>query len=200
MSSPDRRSLVAMIVAGTLLAGCTEFRPMYADPAVVGAAAPDLARSLGRVRVVPIEGRAGVELRNNLIFELTGGGVEPASSDYELTVTITRSAGNLSIEAITGRPTSAQLAMVARYRLNRVSDGRVLGTGSFTSRVAYDQTVQRFANIRAERDAEDRAARELAVLIRNGVAALIAQPQSPPPASTPAPGIGAPAAPATTRS
>lgn len=196
MSSPDgfpRPRLATLALLGLALAGCTEFRPMYADPATLGAASTNIGRALSRVRVAPIEGRAGVELRNNLIFELTGGGLEPASADYELTVTISQSAGHLAVEAVSGRPTSAQLAMVARYRLTRTAGGVVVGTGAVTSRVPFEQTVQRFANIRAQRDAEDRAAREIAVLIRNGIAAMITQPTSATP--TPALGTPAPAAP-----
>jgi LPS-assembly lipoprotein len=193
MSSPEGRTsriALALALLAPVLAGCTELRPMYADPAVLGRTNADLGRTLSRVRVVPIDGRVGVELRNNLIFELTGGGLEPAAVDYELTVTISQSAGNLSIEAVSGRPTSAQLAMVARYRLTRLSDGAQVGTGSLSTRIPYDQTVQRFANIRAQRDAEDRAARELAVAIRNGIVAMITNPRpqpATPPAAVPAP-------------
>ena len=64
------------LMLATLLAGC--FEPLYGERSLAGG--PGLRQRLGSVQVSPIaapsasvEARIAVELRNALIFELTGG-------------------------------------------------------------------------------------------------------------------------------
>src|SRR5512140_2718168 len=81
------RVLAALALAG-LTAGC--FQPMYGDSRVVATAGLD--SRLAGVRVPEIKtqngtplARVGVNVRNELIYELTGGG-EPASATHRLEV------------------------------------------------------------------------------------------------------------------
>lgn len=70
------RPALAFMVAG-LLAGC--FQPLYGERSLTGG--PGLRDKLSAVDVAPIDApnaspqaRIGVELRNALLFDMTGGG------------------------------------------------------------------------------------------------------------------------------
>lgn len=176
-----RRVGLAIVVASTtsvLVAGCTTFRPLYADVTPTGIAAgpgQGVGRLLPRIAISNIPEREGNQLRNDLIFVLSGGGREPENAEYRLDVTVATSATGVVIEALSGRPTSAQVHMTASYTLVRVQGSERVFTGRASARASFDRGVQRFANIRAQRDAEDRAARELAEMIRNGLAGHFAR-------------------------
>jgi len=182
MSSSDaafrRRAVLAAIVFGALaLGGCT-FRPLYADvtpTGIVGGADRGAGRQLPGIEVALQNEREGIELRNELIYLFSGGGTPAARADYRLDLTIRRISGPLAIAAVSGRPTAAELTLVVSYNLVRVANSESVFRASVVSRASYDRTVQRFANIRAERDAEDRAARSAAETIRNQVAAYFAR-------------------------
>ena len=84
------RVLLACASAAMLVAGCgdTGFRPMYASSAIVGG--PDVSEKLAQLDVAPIPGRVGQRLRNELIYQSTGGGLaqEPV---YRLEIVIRES-------------------------------------------------------------------------------------------------------------
>jgi LPS-assembly lipoprotein len=179
MWSPElRRVLWACVaIAGLGMGGCTSVRPLYGDYAAPSGrtGAAGTGGLLARIAVPPIPNRDGVQLRNDLIFELTGGGAEPANPLYRLDVSVSSSQVQLAVQPGTGLSLAAQLVMTARYTLVPLGGGPPITSGVLTTRVPFERGVQRFANVRAQRDAEDRAARELAGLIRNVLAATLAR-------------------------
>jgi LPS-assembly lipoprotein len=68
------------------------------------------------------------------------------------------------------RAAALMLAMTAFYTLTESATGRVISTGRRQVSSAYDVPQQQFAAMRAERDAENRAARELAEQLRFAIA------------------------------
>ena len=79
--------LSAIVLLGALTAGC--FQPMYAERTVTGE--PALREKLSAIDVTdittaqPADARLGVELRNGLLFNFTGGG-SPAPPTHKLVV------------------------------------------------------------------------------------------------------------------
>jgi LPS-assembly lipoprotein len=71
----------------------------------------------------------------------------------------------------TGRADSATLVATAIFTLKEKGTDKTLMTGTSVSRATYDRSGQRFANLRAARDAQIRAAKSLSGLIRNRLAA-----------------------------
>jgi LPS-assembly lipoprotein len=139
-----RTALAAGIaLALGLAAGCT-VRPLYGElaPAAPGAPSPLLAS----VHIPPVSGRVGQEVRNHLIFLFGGGQGQPAAPAWRLTLdtTVTRSVP----------------ATVSTRNINLDASGRR------SVQAPYDIPAQDFAASRAVRDAENRAARELAELLR----------------------------------
>jgi LPS-assembly lipoprotein len=72
--------------------------------------------------------------------------------------------------AAENRPTAGMVTMTSNYRLVDTTTGDVISSGTRRVSASFDKPRQEFAAYRAERDAQDRAARELAELIRHAIA------------------------------
>jgi LPS-assembly lipoprotein len=167
--------LLAVAALAALTAGC--FQPMYAERTD---GTPGLRERLMGVELPPInkpnasrEARVGVEIRNALAFKLygTATGMPPT---HRLDIRFTTSRSSLIVSATTGLPTSENLGIDAQYNLIDVATGKSVMTGSTFSRVSYDMpgSYQRFSRTRAVRDAEDRAANEIAENISTRLASF----------------------------
>jgi LPS-assembly lipoprotein len=169
MSSP--RSLLAALALATLatLGGCT-IRPLYAT-APAGETGPQA--DLPAIDVQTPTTRAEQVYRNNLLFGLTGGADAP-NAHYGLVYRMTLRQQEVAIERGTGNPNLYQLTGGVSFLLKDVSTGESLFGASVTSLDNYTRSSQNFANIRAERDAEDRLAKALAQLTQARLAAYFA--------------------------
>jgi LPS-assembly lipoprotein len=167
------RLLAAAALAG-LLAGC--FQPMYAER---GDGTPALREKLMGVDLPPVDkpngsrdARLGVEIRNALAFKLYGQATG-APPTHKLVLRFTTSRSSLILDPNTALPTSENYGIDAQYNLVDLATNKSVMTGSTFSRVSYDTfsgTMQRFARTRALRDAEDRAAQEIAENIQTRLA------------------------------
>jgi LPS-assembly lipoprotein len=164
------RSLAALAIGG-LLAGC--FQPLYGEFSPNGT--PALREQLSAVNVLQIdapkgsdEARLAVEIRNALLFDLTGGGGEaPPVHRLKIAISSTRSA--IIVDINTSRPDIENYGITATYSLTEIATGKVVVTGQTFSRVSYDipGQAQRFARLRGLCDAESRAAKVIAENIRS---------------------------------
>jgi len=159
--------------AAVALAGCG-IRPLYA-PTAAGTTA---SAALAAVSIAPLDTRVGQVLRNELIFGFTGGG-PAATPAYGLRLVLTSQESELVIEQIENIPEANLVALTVTYTLTELATGDVLLTGATFANASFDYSTQRFANIRAERDAEDRAARRLASNILSRVATYFATHPAP---------------------
>ena len=141
-----------------VIAGC--LRPMYG-----GAGGQQLRQDLAAIKVEPIPDRIGYYLGSELRFALNGGGSE-YEPKYRLLISMTQKLQTPLIDTVSGRATSGTVIVDANYQLIAVSDSKPIARGVAFATVTYDRTSQRFANLRAQRDAEIRAARALAEQIR----------------------------------
>jgi LPS-assembly lipoprotein len=167
----SRRGALAALGLALLASGCN-FRPLYGSLPGGGS----LTSALSAVEIAPPRSREGQKLRNELIFMFTGGG-EPSAPLYRLNITTVVSRTALTITPVGGLPTSEGVIGTASFRLQRISDGKAILTDSLTAHASYDRSTQRFAAIRAQRDAEDRAMTTLAEMIRTRIAAKLASGQ-----------------------
>ena len=165
-----------LAVAGlaALTAGC--FQPMYAEHAD---GSPALRDKLATIDLPPVdkpnasrEARVGVQIRNALAFKLYGNatGAPPL---YKLVLRFGSGRSSLIVDPNTGLPTSENVNIDASYNLVELATNRSVLSGSTFSHVSYDMpgSYQRFARSRAYRDAEDRAAQEIADNINTRLAA-----------------------------
>ena len=167
--------LVVIATLAALTAGC--FQPMYAEHAD---GTPGLREKLMGVEVPPVdknnasrEARIQVEIRNALAFKLygTATGMPPT---HRLVLRFNSSRSSLMIDQATGLPTSENYGIDAQYNLIDIATNKSVMTGTTFSRVSYDipGQLQRFARARAFRDAEDRAANEIAENIQTRLASF----------------------------
>jgi LPS-assembly lipoprotein len=170
------RIIVALALAG-FSASC--FTPLYGS-ATVGNSG-DVGGKLSAVEVAPIDpanapngsriARVGVEMRNDLMFDLTGGG--PAgSATHRLDIRLTATTTQVIVDVNTARPDVENYGINATYTLTEITTGKKVVTGTTFSRVSYNipGQQQRFAGSRGLRDAEDRAAKVIADNIRSRLA------------------------------
>jgi LPS-assembly lipoprotein len=178
-SSRFVRGAVILALAGSA-AGC--FRPLYGEHPAAGAGGPGLRAALSRVAVDQIdalkgsdEPRLAVEIRNALIFDLTGGG-EPLPPAYRLNIRMSTTSADIIVDTTTTRPAIENYGINARYTLVEIATGNVVVNGQTFARVSYDipGQEQRFARLRGLRDAETRAAKTVADNIRTRLASYFA--------------------------
>ncbi len=150
-------SLAALLGLGLLVSGC-QVQPLYSATTQSG---QTLASELASVEISPAKDRVEQEVRNHLIFAFTGGG-EAAQPVYRLEMTTNNSASSFGIEAGSGLSSAARVSLTATYKLIRLSDKEEVTKGSSFFTASYRKNAQRFTNDRALRDAENRAAEQVA--------------------------------------
>jgi LPS-assembly lipoprotein len=165
-----RVGTAALLTLG--LAAC--FQPLYGT-GVAGGRVPD---QLAAIEVAPVIAAQGQErvthhLRSELVFDLDGSG-QPRPKHYKLTVSVSERIATPIIDAVSGRADSATLIANATYTLSTLDGARVITSGTATSSASYDRHAQRFASVRAARDAEIRIAKLLSEQIRTRLAAALA--------------------------
>jgi LPS-assembly lipoprotein len=167
-------SVVCSAAIAALLAGC--FQPLYGDRSLDGR--PGLRDALSSVAVNQIDApngtplaRVAVELRNQLLFELTGGSGTSAPT-HELTIKMTGGRSAIIVDPTSQRPEAENFGVDIAYTLKELATGKTVVQSTTFSRVSYDTpgTEQRFARVRGLRDAENRAAKVVAEHIRNRLA------------------------------
>lgn len=177
------RATGAVLLAGLVAAACT-VRPLYTDPSGTAGAglAAGTAAQLSSIAISQPVTRTGQEVRNHLIFLFGRGGGQPATPVYEMDLTVLASVltpAVVQVGTTAQEPTASEVQMRAVYTVTESATGRTVAQGSRTVSSAFDLPRQQFAAIRAQRDAEDRAARELAEQVHLSVAQEMARAQRP---------------------
>ena len=113
-------------------------------------------------------------MRNALLFDLTGGegGIAPT---HRLNIKMTTSRSALIVDPQTGRTEAEVTGIDVKYILTELATGRPVVNATAFARVGSDipGQQQRFARWRAQRDAEDRAAKVIAEQIRARLASYL---------------------------
>jgi LPS-assembly lipoprotein len=168
-SQPRRLlALSAVLGAAALAGGCLQ--PLYAENtrSVTGGSIKD---TLKEVEVPEIKGLIGHYLRNELVFELDGGGEPDRTKRLKFDTRIAEAIEVVTVDYANGRADSAILVATATWTVTEVGSGKVVSRGMNVVRAPYERSSQRFAAVRAARDAQIRAAKNLATLIRWQMAA-----------------------------
>jgi LPS-assembly lipoprotein len=155
----------AGLLAGVAALGGCGWQPLY-GPTASGAQLKDVMRT---VNISTVPGRVGQRIRNELIFKQTGGGEAAAQTKYRLDIAVRESILNTAVER-TGDPKGQVYQLYSQFKLVRIADGQVVLEGHSNARAAFDKVDSVFADIRAKRDAEDRAARTISEAINTRLA------------------------------
>lgn len=163
------RSLIAIVAMAVAVAGCT-VQPLYSGGGAGGIGAgvtPDMRSKLASVSIEPANDIFQQAVRNRLIFLLGGGAGEPQYPAYKLRMGLNKSTVDAVVVDVgertdrTGRPSAGSVRASSDYVLLD-NQGKPVARGKRTVFASFDRPRQEFANLRAERDAQKRAADELA--------------------------------------
>lgn len=164
-----RQALVGAILALSVIAlQACQVRPLYYSGTGV-------STNLAAIEVEEVDDRVSQELRNRLIFLYSGGKGEPANPEYSLDFQVDGVASEALREQLANEIAAQRYTATVTYTLTDIRSKEVVGSGKRTVVTFYDQTTQEFANRRALRDAENRAAKELAEIVRADTASLLSQ-------------------------
>lgn len=172
VKSLSRARIVAVLtvaLSAAMLSGCG-FQPLY-GPTASGSRLNDAMKA---VDVVTIPGRVGQRIRNELIYGTTDGG-DARAPLYRLEIAVQESLRNLLINK-QGDPQGQVVELNAKFKLVRLGDNAVVFDGFSTSSASFDRAGTDgsvFADVRARRDAEDRAARTISDNIKTRLAAYL---------------------------
>ncbi len=155
----------ALLAAG--LSGC--FQPLYSE-----AAHPGLVEDLRAIEVQPVNTRLGHYLVENLIADLNGTGQSVTPPKYRLVVTVSTGTQTPTVNSEIGVASSVTMSGQAEFILTRIDGDKEVFRSKAVAVAAYDRTTQRYADLRAGRDAEIRIARELSSEISIRLASALA--------------------------
>jgi LPS-assembly lipoprotein len=159
-----RACLWAVLALSPALAGCA-FTPLYG----VTSDGTRVSSELSYVAIPEVETRLNQLIRNRLISTMSPPGV---GGEDRYVLEFVTSAGTFDLVLEQNEDVSRRLYRLnVTYTLKDNQNGDVIHQGHSFSHVAYDRIASEFTNIQAQKNAEERAAIEVAEDIRTRLAA-----------------------------
>lgn len=150
--------LLLVLCAFGITAGCG-FQPLYG-----GKENAAISAQLALIQISPIEDRLGQKLRNLLLDRINPRG-RPKDPKYTLSVIAKVETLELGLR-FTEVATRAKLTLSATFFLVDHESGSVISEGIVRSANSYNIPDSEFARVTSEKDATDRAARDVSDEIR----------------------------------
>ena len=135
------------------LAACG-FSPLYG-----GSENRAINEEFAHINIAAIKDREGQIVHNFLLDRLHSNG-RRADAKYTLRIKVARTTQEIGLK-FTEEATRAKLTLIVRYFLTRDTDGKILTEGSVRSVNNYNIADSEFARLTTERDATQRAARDV---------------------------------------
>ena len=172
----SRRSLVRglslLLAAAPALSACSEgFKPLYG----VGSGGAGLQKRLARVDFAPIPGRVGQRIRNELLFESTGGGGGSGEAPKQRLEIALKESLTSALVRIDGEAAAQIYAIEASFRLIDVNNKQVVFQGTSVARANFERFSSVYSNVRAREDAENRAAKVIAEDVKTRLATYLSR-------------------------
>jgi len=165
----SRHGLLGLTLAFSAIltiSGC-QFQPLYGERGALSATG--MGGQLPQVEVSQVSSRVGQQVRNHLVFLL--GSDKTVEKTLRTDLDIRFSNRQLAAVEDAEDSTAGTVTVTVRYRVVNKTDQELIAEGQRVAEASYDRTGQVFANERAVRDAENRAAREAAEAVRLAIAA-----------------------------
>jgi len=176
MSSHNLKGLARVaMVAGLALGLSACFRPLY-GPTASGQSLQTVLASIDvpEIQWPDAQARIGHYLRSELIYALNGSGSD-VPKRYVLKLSLSERLTTPIVDAESGRAQSATLNGDLTYTLTTPDGSTVVTQGTASASATYDRFEQRFATVRAARDAEIRLAKTLAEQVRTRLSAALSR-------------------------
>ncbi len=165
------RAAIGLALAAPALTACGSggFHPMYASSSFGG---NDLNAKMAAVEVDKAPGRVGQRIRNEIMYQNTGGG-EAAAPLYKLELA-TRENLTSTLVRSDGDAASQIYSLDVAFRLTDVKSKKLLLEGVSYGRAGFERFTSIFSNVRAREEAENRAAKAVANDIKTRLSAYLA--------------------------
>ena len=160
-----------MLAVAAALTACGDagFRPLYGSTAAGGY----VPERMKQVDFAPIPGRVGQRIRNDLIFQTTGGR-DSLPPQYRFEVVLKENLISTLVD-LKGEAAGAVYTVEASFRLIDSRDKQVLFQGSSHGRASFERFESIYSNVRAREDAENRVARTIADDLKTRLAAYLSR-------------------------
>ena len=168
-----RRIALAGLVGSLALVSACTVRPLYSNAPLSPGSNATANSELASIGIKPVGTRYAQQVRNNLIFGFGRGAGEPASPPYSLTLGVTEAVESSALVQVgtdEDEPTAGSVTLTGTYTLNDAKTGVVIASGKRAITSSFDRPRQEFAAYRAQINAENRAARELAEALQLSIA------------------------------
>lgn len=152
------RPLLGTLLVMALVAGCG-FRPLYKQTGNT-----DTVREFSQISIAQPEDRPSQQLRNYLLDTLTPYG-QPDRPVYRLDYRITESLGSVFVTR-SEEITRSNVQISASVTLYNYQSGQPLMSISASSQASYNVTQADYANLVSEKNARERALRDVAEQVR----------------------------------
>jgi LPS-assembly lipoprotein len=159
---------MALALVGAVALGGCSYRPLY------GSTTDDagVAATLSSITIPEAESRVGQIIRNDLI-----SGMQPSGQErYTLLLTPEYKTSRV-IGKVQPAVTREQVQIALSYQLIERQTGAAVTSGKTFAQASFDVVRQPVADMQAETDATERAAREVAADVRTRLAAFFATRQ-----------------------
>lgn len=128
---------------------------------------------LQRTEVDAVRTRAAQQVRNQLLFAMNGGTLQP-DGRYRVKLSVENTVGRIAIESSSLSPTASQVIMKTNYALIDKIQNKTVAQGIRQVVTPFNNSPQSFATQRAEREAVNRAAAQMAQQLRLAIAQNLA--------------------------
>ena len=163
--------LLLLLASAVALSACGDaagFRPLYG-----AGATGNVSEQLKQVDFSPIPGRVGQRIRNEMIFQTTGGG-NPLPPTHRLEVVLAENLTSTLVN-VQGEAAGQIYSVQASFRLVDTKDKKVVFQGTSHARAGFERFESIYSNVRAREDAENRAARTIADDLKTRLAAYLSR-------------------------
>lgn len=155
-----KAAAICLIVAlANGLAGCG-FKPLYGSKGGSASVVPEFSH----ISIAQPEDRSEQVLRNTLLDLITPRGA-PERPRYLLEYRLHETLGSVFVTR-SERITRSNLQLTTHFYLRDYENGQVVSSGYINSQASYNQTLNDYANLVAEKNARERALRDTAEQIR----------------------------------
>ena len=165
------KKVIYCLVVLLSLTGCG-YKPLYSS----GSDGRGVVASLSSISIQETDTRAGQLVRNSLLSSIQPAGTA-GDNLYKLVLSPELSQSTLVDRSIPGVK-RIRLRLAVTYQLIETTSGSEVNSGKTFSAVSYDVIREPVADLQAESNAANRAAREVAADIHTRLAAYMASRQN----------------------
>ncbi|MDC7744193.1 MULTISPECIES: LPS assembly lipoprotein LptE [Rhizobium] len=167
-SDITRNAGVAMILAAAAFLSACQVRPLYSENSGV-------VEKLSSVGFSEAGSRVEQQVRNRLIFLASRGAGEAVNPQYQVELHATAAVADTLLAESSDTSKAGRVTVTVTYTLRATTDNHVIKAGSRATTALVDFPDQEFAKQRAIRDAQNRAADQVAEFVGADIAAALSR-------------------------